>query len=183
MIGTFASIACVVVFLGASKGQTDTTKDKAISQMRRIADTMKQCHEEIEYRTPCATNYIGPPTNLDWNVLPSKTVRSPFQGIVEFVLPIRSEAVDPSKQAQKVQQDCQQMAALAAAGERDSPAPAWRDGHYRYEFDLGSDPPELVKRLWIVKNKDNNEVISAANDDHYCWTNAARNTTAPTQQP
>ena len=32
------------------------------------------------------------------------------------------------------------------------------EGHYRYEFDLGSGPPELVKMLWVYKDKDNNVV-------------------------
>lgn len=178
-----ASLAVVLCFANAATAQNDVVKEKAIGQMRHIANAIKECPEQIQYQNECAVHYIGPPENLEWDVVPSKSVRSPFQGILEFTLPMRSENVDPSKQSKKVRQSCQEMAALAASTNGNSAASQWREGHYRYEFDLGSGTPELVKRLWVAKDKDNNIVTSAANDEHYCWTNTARETEKPSQKP
>jgi hypothetical protein len=58
--------------------------------MREIANAIKQCPvHESSFEGDCHTHYsyLGPPTNVDWEVLPSKTVRSPFQGVIEFTLP------------------------------------------------------------------------------------------------
>ena len=63
--------------------------------------------------------------------------------------------------------------------------PEWRNGHYRYEFDVGSDAPELVKMLWVATDRKNNVVTSPANDcmgctdpaqndERECWVKAAR---------
>jgi len=170
-----ASLVVLSCFVGSATGQNDAVKEKAIAQMRRIANAMKECPEQIQYQNECALHYIGPPSNLEWDVVPSKSVRSPFQGVIEFTLPMRVQDVDPSKQSKKVRQSCQEMATLAATSpEAKALASRWREGHHRYEFDLGNDAPELVKRLWVAKDKDNNIVTSAADDDHYCWTNVAR---------
>jgi hypothetical protein len=127
--------------------------------------------------------YAGPPTNLEWDVLPSKTVRSPFQGIVEFTLPTRSENIDPPNQSSKDHQKCiDRDAQLDAMGiqaeiadEVAKKGPEWREGHYRYEFDVGSDTPELVKTVWVVKDRSNNVLTSPINKSGLgCWLTAAK---------
>jgi hypothetical protein len=50
----------------------------------------------------------------------------------------------------------------------------WRDGHYRFEFDLGSSKPELVKMLWIAKDRNNNVITSPANEGTACWIAKAK---------
>jgi hypothetical protein len=39
-------------------------------------------------------------------------------------------------------------AAASVLAEEMREGPKWREGHYRYEFDLGAEGPELVKMLW-----------------------------------
>jgi len=171
-----ACLAMILVFIG----QSDVAKEKAIADMRRIANAMKECPEQIQYQNECSVHYIGPPTNIEWDVVPSKTVRSPFQGILEFTVPTRSQDVDPSKQSKRVHQKCLDMAMAAAAvlAEEMKEGPKWREGHYRYEFDLsGPDGPELVKMLWIAKDRNGNTITSAASDEHYCWVKAAQSVT------
>lgn len=122
-------------------------------------------------------HYIGPPTNVEWDVLPSKTVRSPFQGILEFTVPTYSTFIDRDDLSEKDHQKCVDKAArLAKMGLQPLPAKsATVEGHRRYEFDLGSGAPELVKILEISKDKNNNTVTSAASDDaNACWVAAAK---------
>jgi hypothetical protein len=69
--------------------------------------------------------------------------------------------------------------------------PEWRDERFRYEFDVGSDAPELVKRLWVRKDRNSNIVTSPANDSgRECWVTAAKSigsikpeNAAPKNQP
>jgi hypothetical protein len=174
---TTAYLAALLVF--SSTAHTDVAKDKAVADMRRIANAMKECPEELQYQNECAVHYIGPPSNVEWDVVPSKTVRSPFQGVLEFTLPMRSQDVDSAKQSKRVHQKCLDMASAAASAltEEMREGPKWREGHYRYEFDLGADGPELVKMLWIAKDRNGNIVTSAANDEHYCWIKAIQSAT------
>jgi len=180
-------------FLGASlvlagvlgAGQDDV-KQRAIEQMRQIANAIKACPVQItSSQDDCMTyrNYTGPPANVEWDVSPSKTVRSPFQGIVEFTLPVRAEdnLIDVSNQSKAIRKKCAYWAsgeaALTAQAQINAAkgAATWHDGHYRYEFDVGSDAPELVKMLWVVKDKDNNIVTSIPNSGpHDCWVVAAK---------
>jgi len=52
---------------------------------------------------------------------------------------------------------------------------ATQEGHRRYEFDLGSSAPELVKMLEIYKDKDNNPIMAAALDDaNACWVTTGK---------
>lgn len=152
-----------------------------------MANAIKQCPEQMtnSWQTGCKIikSYVGPPTNVEWDVLPSKTVRSPFQGIVEFSLPSRTQESDPPNQSKKVHDNCAQTEAekaafetsiLADMAETAKEGPEWREGHYRYEFDLGTDAPELVKMLWVAKDRRNNWVTSATTGrEHECWVNAA----------
>lgn len=165
-------------------GQDDHAKQKAIDQMRRVANAIKQCPEQkSSNQDECQVHYfhVGPPTNVEWDVLPSKTVRSPFQGIIEFSLPSRSEdqEIAAANQSKRVHQQCVERAARMAAAaqvlaETMKQGPKWREGHYRYEFDVGSDTPELVKLLWVVKDQANNTVTSAVESTgHECWVVAA----------
>jgi hypothetical protein len=78
--------------------------------------------------------------------------------VIEFTLLNRSRKVEKQNLSKKQQQYCAQMAALEGSMQPEVAAKVerleqkWHDGHYRYEFDLGSDAPELVKMLWVVKD-------------------------------
>jgi len=103
----------VTLFLlgGLAAGQDEPAKQKAIEQMRQIANIIKQCpvqKRRLNQNDPCqvSTYFIGPPANVDWDVLPSKTVRSPFQGILEFTLPSYTTYVDRTDISAKEHQKC-----------------------------------------------------------------------------
>ena len=68
-------------------------KEKAIEQMRPLANIIKHCPQTVHDMSPphiqCFSAYseAGPPLNVTWDVEESKTARAPYQGYVEFDLP------------------------------------------------------------------------------------------------
>ncbi len=42
--------------------------------MRQVANAIKQCPEQMKYQIKRDKLYAGPPTNVEWDVIPSKTV-------------------------------------------------------------------------------------------------------------
>ena len=106
---TFATMVFVAI-TDSAVAQDDLAKQKVIAQIRRVADAIKQCTEQITSteKGPCGTSskFDGPPANVDWDVVSSKTVRSPFQGVVEFTLPSRSEYTDLPGLSNKAKQKC-----------------------------------------------------------------------------
>jgi hypothetical protein len=193
-------------FVGVAEGQDDLArqKAKAIEQMRQVAKAIKQCPEQVtsSLETQCKVSkfFAGPPTNVEWDVLPSKTVRSPFQGIVEFTLPSRTQDSDSPNQSKKLHDECvasplgsnplEQAAIEEVQREmmreqaETKEGPEWRDEHYRYEFDVGSDAPELVKMLWVAKDRKNNTVTRVATPAviDECWVEAAKSVNTPAQR-
>lgn len=147
-------------------GQQDAAQKIAVAQVRRIAADMKACPEEIQSQTELATYYVGPPTNLEWNVERSKTVRAPFQGIVTFSLPERSEENEAAKHSKKLHK--QYMDAELYKITYGHP------GHCQYEFDLGNDGPELVKALFIDDKTNDSRPVSNSGHLPTCWDKAAR---------
>src|SRR5690242_7778631 len=162
VFGKRSMVAALFLLGGLAAGQDEPAKQKAIEQMRQIANAVKQCPAQkthLGQNDSCqvATYFIGPPANVEWDVLPSKTVRSPFQGILEFTLPSYATYVDRTDLSGKDHQKCVDKASrMARLGLQSLPEKtATHEGHRRYEFDLGSGAPELVKMLEISKDKDN----------------------------
>jgi hypothetical protein len=175
----FRKASTVLVLLlsgGVATAQDEAVKQKAIEQMRKIATAIKQCPpHKTSSQDECKIHvyYLGPPTNVEWDVVQSKTVRSPFQGTLEFTLPSGSNDINQANLSKKDQQKCADRDAFVAQIE--VPASKWHDGHYRYEFDLGSGSPELIKMLWVVKDKDDKTLTSAVTDNlDACWVTAAK---------
>jgi hypothetical protein len=175
-------LGVVLCLASCAVGQEDPARQKAIREMRRVADAMKQCSEQRSksYQDDCEVWYFltGPPANLEWDVLPSKTARSPFQGIVEFTLPSHKQDLDPPNQSKKAHDSCYErkmlidQMAVEVWSKQGSTTPPPHHYHHRYEFDLGSDEPELVKMLLV---DDETKQTSAANDqENDCWVQAAR---------
>lgn len=155
------------LFAALAAAQDTSAKGKAIGQMRRVAAAIKQCPEVVKYQDECATYYVGPTANVEWDVVDSKTVRSPYEGILEFSVLDRQKAADTSRQPKKVQEKCLFLSAAFAKAAANA-----KKGHYRYEFDLGTDTPEVVKMSWIV---DETKESSPENPtSHSCWVDAAK---------
>jgi len=182
--GKRSTAIVLLLFGGLATAQDDAPKQKAIEQMRQIAAAVKQCPaHKSSSQDDCKVHiyYLGPPTNVEWDVVPSKTVRSPFQGILEFSLPSGSTDTNQVNLSKKDQQKCANKDLFDARIEAPisdaiiKEEPKWHDGHYRYEFDLGSGTPELIKMLWVVKDKSNNTVTSAVTDNlDACWVTAGK---------
>jgi len=186
-VAAFLTFAAPFLAGSFSLGQDDSVRQEAIEQMRQIANAMKQCPERktkvlMPYESDECQNhysYIGPPTNVEWDVVPSKTARSPFQGIIEFVLPGRMEHLIKTDLSQKQRQQCEkkmQSLPLGAAYKEK------RDFHYRYEFDLGSGPPELVKTLSVWKDENNNIETESVSLGDACWVSVAKSGGSPGNQ-
>jgi hypothetical protein len=189
-LGRRSAIAILFLLGALAAAQDDHAKQKAIDQTRRVAKAIKECPEQLtgNWQDECKVHklYSGPPTNVDWDVLPSKTVRSPFQGIIEFTLPSRFQDTDLAGQSKKSHEECvEKEARMEAMGapaldELAKEGPKWREGHYRYEFDVGSDAPDIVKMLWVVKDKDDKTVTEAARSTgRECWVVAAKSVGSP----
>lgn len=183
MLSKPASVLGLILIGSLSAGQDDPGKQRAIDQMRHIADAMKRCPEEkSSHQDECQVRiyHLGPTSNLEWDVLPSKSVRAPYLGVIEFTLPNRTETTDVANLSKKAQKRCQDQKSLIASVEAETlsrdmrEGPMWREGHYRFEFDVGSTKPELVKMLWIAKDRNNNVITSPANDGTACWIAKAK---------
>jgi hypothetical protein len=146
-------------------GKQDAAQKTAVAQMRRIATGMKACPEEIQSQNELGTYYAGPPTNLEWNVEPSKTVRAPFQGIVTFSLPERSEETEAAKHSKRLHKQYMDAELYKIA--------YGHPGHYRYEFDLGNDSPDLVRALFIDDKTNESRPVSTNGHVPTCWDKAA----------
>jgi hypothetical protein len=86
------------------------------------------------------TFYDGPPYNVIWDVKPNSSVRAPYMGYIEFVLPRQFSG---SKQfCAKNKEYCAEMMLIHSFP-------------YRFEFELGPDGLELMKLL--AKFKDDKE--------------------------
>jgi hypothetical protein len=134
--------------------------------MQHIAATMKACGEEVQSQSEIATYYVGPPTNVEWDVKKSTTVRSPYEGIVTFTLPERSEETEKTKHSKSLHQrytDAQIM--QTAYG---------RQGHYQYEFDLGNGSPDLVTVRFFNDKTKQSELVPSGGRGPTCWEKAAR---------
>jgi hypothetical protein len=183
-LGKLTAAMCLFLLGGGlSVGQEDSAKQKAIEQMRRIANAMKQCPaEKSSFQDECQvyTSHLGPPTNVEWDVVPSKSVRAPYLGIIEFTVPNRRERTDVANLPKKLQRKCADRKDAMASQELQIDAqamregPMWKDGHYRFEFDVGLSKPELVKMLWVVKDRNDKVITSPSKDSDACWIAKAK---------
>ncbi len=160
--GTVKIPALMLLFLYGLSCAQNTARDTAVEQMRRVAATMKACPEETTSQTEYAIFHIGPPTNLEWDVQESKSVRSPFQGIVKFNLPERIEESDKAKHSKKLHDQYMEATMLPLAYPKNV--------YYQYEFDLGNTNADLVRM--VVVNTQTKESRPATREGR-CWEKAA----------
>jgi len=162
MVTTRPALLIFVLIFGLGHPQ-NTARDTAVEQMRQVAAAVKACPEETTSQTEYAIFHIGPPTNLEWDVQESKTVRAPFQGIVTFSLPERIEESGKAKHSKKLHDQYMDATMIRLAYPKSM--------YYQYEFDLGNNNVELVKMIVIdTKTKESKPAIR----DGHCWQKAAR---------
>jgi hypothetical protein len=190
-----AGVVLLCLCASLSKGQDETArqKAKAIEQMRQVAKAIKQCPAKVDTNSPSPANNLcfsitaetGPPVNVTWDAHASKTARAPFEGWIEFDLPggwsdDQRHSADPKvaktcdrnfrMEAERADMLAQILLRVALGVGDDVELPRSNMWHYRFEFDVGSDEPELVKTLWI----DRTGKAQPATDSSSCWVKAAQ---------
>jgi hypothetical protein len=188
---TAVLLLCLLV--GASEGQNDPAKEKAkaTDQMRQVAHAIKQCPPAVDRVPPPHSKCFGteadagPPVNVTWNVKDSKTARAPYEGNVEFDLvaswslnrlqPTDRKVAKACDRTFQIEADLASIWAQAALRARlgladDVDLPRSKIWHYRFELDVGSDNPELIKTLWT----DETGKAQALTAGHSCWVKAAQ---------
>jgi hypothetical protein len=190
---TAVLLACS--FVGLAEGQDDAApqKAKAIEQMRQVVKVIKQCPGKVDRESPFPSNNqcfsseaaTGPPVNAIWDAHESRTARAPFEGWVEFDLPGSwsdhqlhpadrkvAKVCDRNSQTESEVADilAQAMLRVALGVGDDVELPRSQMWHYRFEFDVGSDNPELVKMLWT----DQSGKAQPVTDTNSCWVKAAQ---------
>jgi hypothetical protein len=193
------TVALLCLCAGLSKGQDDAArqKAKATEQMRQVAKVIKQCPGSVNTESPSSHKECfsieaatGPPVNVTWDVYESKTARAPFEGWVEFDLPGSWSDTQLHPADRQVAKGCdknhrteaeladmlaQLLLRVALGVPDDVELPRSKMWHYRFEFDVGSDNPELVKMLWT----DQSGKAQPVTDSSSCWVKAAQSVGTP----
>jgi len=133
-----------------------------VRRLRSISEAIKACPKvAVSSDKGEGAIYAGPPFNVTWDVKLSSSVRAPYLGYIEFVLPREFSA--SKKFCAKHEEFCAQMMLI----------PSFQ---YRFEYDLGPDGLELMKTL--AKSKEEKEWrdvgSNTADLNESCWLKAAR---------
>jgi len=149
-------------------------KDIALCHMRRIVEAIKQCPEKPprDLEPAGAVQKFSRPLVLDWDVVyKPDSLRSPFQGFVRFRIVAHFEESEAGKQSKQL--DAQYRKFTLAKKWCDEEYHASCDvTEYRYDFDLGTDTPELRKAsMPIAINK---EPIAYEPKEDACWDRIAK---------
>jgi len=153
----------------AQQGATiEANSQPAVNKLREVARTIRECPEAIETETKWGKGpleisrlYIGPPKNVVWDVVPSKTVRSPYAGYIEFSTS-HYVWVPPETSAKYERQH---------PGFRAEAAIRLKDWKLRYEFDVGPGGVEITRALSRLADASDWGDFSKRD---ICWDNAAR---------
>jgi len=175
----------------ATTAATTPAKQMAIEQMRQVAKAIKQCPPVVDRmsspNSQCFSTEAkaGPPLNVTWDVVEKRTARAPYLGYVDFELPGTWLIDQLQPTDRKVAKACDRNYRIEAQGATflaqaglaaelglpdDVEPPRSKVWHFRFEFDVGSDDPELVKMLWT----DETGKAQAATAGHSCWGKAAQ---------
>jgi PEGA domain len=149
-------------------GQEIEAKDSAVNQMRRIVDAIRQCPQETGPFLDVSILHRQSPRILEWDVLPSDSLRAPFQGYVRFDTPIDLQETVEAKRSKELHKKYEYLTIFP-----------FHPVEYRYEFDLGSDGPELrgaVINLHTNSSPDFKPYEPSPNSEGtiFCWDKIAR---------
>ena len=118
-------------------GQVGPSQDRAVSQMREIVEAIRRCPETSgSLAEEGAITRTEPPLILEWDVVPSDSLRAPFQGFVQFKVVTQLGETEEAKRSKELDHEYQFFAGLTRGR---------NFVEYRYEFAVGSEPPELEK--------------------------------------
>jgi len=189
------SVAAILLcmFVGSAYGQDDHAKEKtrATEQTRQVAKSVKQCPPAGNRASPpnsqcfSAEANVGSAVNVIWDVMEGTTARAPYQGVVEFDLAGAWSLDQLQPTDKKVAKACDrnirtesELATIWAKAmlravlglPDDVEVPRSKIWHYRFEFDVGSDDPEVTKMLWT----DETGRAQPVTFGYSCWVKAAQ---------
>jgi hypothetical protein len=172
----------VVTTAAAQQPSIEATSQPAVAALRAIARTIRECPETVQLESRWGKGpleidrfYFGPPKNVVWDVAPSKSVRAPYAGFIEFSVSYYFWV--PPETRDKYDRKYPGLL-------RDLRTP---DFKRRYEYDVGPEGLELIRALSRREGQ-----ASVGNGDHIstewadspkvevqgnsgvCWDNAAR---------
>jgi hypothetical protein len=138
-----------------------------VAALRLIADTIKACPRIVEFDAskdsqqsdgPLARSrlYYGPPVNVVWDVDRSNSIRSPYQGYIQFSVP-RELWIPPDVRKRWANEAAELYAEML------QPMPPLE---YRYEFALGPDGLQLIGILF--RSADDSEWKDAPEGEKAC---------------
>ena len=151
----------------------ESAKDRAVSQMRKIVEAIKQCPEMApnDFEFARAIQKFTAPLVQDWDVVTSDSLRSPFQGFVRFRIVSHYEESEAAKRSKQLDADYRFFIQTMKWCEEEYHT-SCNVTEYRHEFDLGSDTPELRKAS--MSTAINKEPIVYEPRGNSCWDNIAR---------
>lgn len=79
-----------------------------VNQIRPIVQKIKACPQRTVSASKGATFIEGPPYNVTWDVVASKSICAPYAGYIELIVALRVVAND--EQCKKSHTDCSALA-------------------------------------------------------------------------
>lgn len=147
-------------------GQVGPSQDRAVSQMREIVEAIRRCPETSgSLAEEGAITRTEPPLILEWDVVPSDSLRAPFQGFVQFKVVTQLGETEEAKRSKELDHEYQFFAGLTRGR---------NFVEYRYEFAVGSEPPELRRALLFSAGLDTDFRAYEPSSDGSCWDKIAR---------
>jgi TPR repeat protein len=132
-------------------------KEAQINQIRAMVQAIKRCPANVS-TSASSTIADGPPYNVTWDVSASQSVRAPYAGYIELIVPSRVQC-SPQRRMSSPQ-------GCAIVESPQFPLVL------RYEYDLSPDGLSLSKIL--VRRDNEAEWSNRPNVSNYCWERAAQ---------
>jgi hypothetical protein len=86
-----------------ASGQVGPSKDRAVNQMREIVAAIKRCPETSDsLPDEGAITKHQPPLIVEWDVVASDSLRTPFQGFVQFRVVTQLEESEEAKRSKEL---------------------------------------------------------------------------------
>src|SRR5580704_3830544 len=150
----------------SADGQAGPSKESAVSQMREIVEAIRQCPETLSsIPEEGAMSKQLQPLVLEWDVVTSDSLRAPFQGFVRFKIVSRLEETDEARRSKELDHKYQVFVGLSRG----------RDFvEYRFEFVVGSEPPELRRALLFFPGLDTDFRAYDPSPNGSCWDRIAK---------
>lgn len=149
-----------VVPIAIPIGQLNSDQQRAVEQLRAIAEIIKKCPGGVNPDSDTSFgSHFSAPMNVVWDVERTQSYRSPLIGYIEFISD-STYPVEKSVQCKNNDRKCIAWnQAIAETNMEISDLPTIKLN--RYEFDFGDNGLEFTRALRRLENEDNSHWNSA----------------------